>query len=157
MAEPLKATFYTLNHRDRAVLAPATIVLAVIVCALAAAFVALNWNTLSHFRDIFSLTAGQAKDPERAFAFVGGVFGLMGGAFLLMIPLYLALAAYEAACLRWMIRGEAPAPFGWRFDHDMWRIYGIYWCWVIAHFVVGMAVGILIMPFMFATMPIFHQ
>src|SRR5690242_15685260 len=155
MAEPLKATFYTLKHRDRGVLAPATIMLMVIVAALAAAFVGLNWNMLSHIRDAFSLTAPQSKDPERALAFVGGVFALMGSAFLVMIPLYFAFACYEAACLRWMIRGEAPGWFGWRFDDDMWRVYGIYWCWLIARFALAMAVGILIMPVMFATMPFF--
>lgn len=155
MAKPLKATFYTLKHRDRAVLLPATIVLVVIVAALAAAFVGLNWNMLSHFGDFFSMTTAETKDPQRALAFVGGVFGLVGTTFLLMIPLYFALAAYEAACLRWMIRGEAPGFLGWRVDHDMWRVYGIYWCWLIAHFAVGMVVGTLMMPIMFATMPIF--
>jgi hypothetical protein len=155
MATPLKATFYTLKHRDRAVLAPATITLVVIVAALAAAFVGLNWSMLSHLRDLFSLDAAQSKDPERALAFVSGAFGLVGGAFLVMVPLYFAFAAYEAACLRWLIRGEAPGWFGWRFDDDMWRVYGIYWCWLIAHFAVGMAVGVVSMPIIFATMPIF--
>jgi hypothetical protein len=155
MAEPLKATFFTLKRRDRPVLLAATIVIVAVVGALAAALIGLNWNTLSHFRDIFSVSTVDTKDPERAMAFVSGVFGLVGTIFLLMIPLYLAFAAYEAACLRWMVRGEAPGWFGWRFDHDVWRVYGIYWCWLITYLVVGMVVGTLMMPIMFATMPIF--
>src|SRR6185312_10140082 len=157
MAEPLNATFFTLKHRDRSVLIPATIALVAIVAALAIAFVALNWNMLSQFRDFFRITTADTKDPSRALAFVSGAFGLIGTTFLLLIPLYIALAAYEAACLRWMIRGEAPGWFGWRFDDDTWRVYGIYWCWLVTHFAVGMVVGTLMMPIMFATMPIFNN
>ena len=155
MAEPLNATFFTLKHRDRAVLLPATIVLVVIVSLLGLAFLALNWNTLNHLRDVFAIASADTKDPSRALAFISGIFGLIATTLLLMIPLYFAFAAYEAACLRWMIRGEAPGFFGWRFDHDMWRVYGIYWCWVAAHLSVGMVVGTLMMPIMFATMPMF--
>lgn len=153
MAEPLKATFFTLKRRDRSVLAPATLVLIAIVLVLAAALIALNWGTLSHFRDYFSLDAAETKDPTRALAIVSGAFGFIGSVFLLIIPLYFAAAAYEAACLRWMIRGEAPGFFGWRFDNDMWRVYGIYWCWFAVHMAVGIAMSVLIVPIMFATMP----
>ncbi len=157
MVEPLNATFFTLKHRERAVIIPATITLVVIVAALAIAFVALNWNLLSQFGDFFRLSTVETKDPSRALAFVSGVFGLIGTTFLLMIPLYIALAAYEAACLRWMVRGEAPGWFGWRLDDDTWRVYGIYWCWLVTHLAVGMVVGTLMMPIMFATMPIFNN
>jgi hypothetical protein len=153
MAEALKATFFTLRHRERAVLAPATLVLVAIVLAIAAAFVALNWGVLSHIGDFFTLSAAQTKDPDRALAMVSGTFGLIGVGFLAMIVLYLACAAYEAACLRWMLRGEAPGFFGWRFDNDMWRVYGVYWCWLAAHMAVGMAMSVVITPIMFATMP----
>lgn len=157
MVEPLKATFFTLKRRDRAVLAPATGVLVAIVLVLAGALIALNWGTLSHFRDFFSLDAGQTKDPARALAIVSGAFGIIGSVFLLIIPLYIAAAAYEAACLRWMVRGEAPGFYGWRFDNDMWRVYGIYWCWLGVHMAVGMAMSVLIIPVMFATMPSFFS
>ncbi len=157
MAEPLNATFYTLKHRDRAVLAPATLLLVVIAAALAAAFVGVNWRVLSHFGDFFTVASPETKDPARALAFVGGAFALVGTIFLLMIPLYFALAAYEAACLRWIIRGEAPGFFGWRVDDDVWRVYGIYWCWLIVHFAVGMVVGMVMMPILLATSPIFSN
>jgi hypothetical protein len=73
-------------------------------------------------------------------------------AFLFMYPIYHAVAAYEAPCLRWMIRGETPGLFGLTIDNDVWRVYGVYWCWFIAQFAVGMAVSILTMPLMFMTM-----
>jgi len=155
MAEPLKATFFTLKPRDRGALAPATLVLAAIMLVLAGAFVGMNWSTLSHLGDVFTMSAAESKDPQRAFAFIGGVFGLIGTVFLILIVFYLALAAYEAACLRWIIRGEAPGFFGWRFDNDMWRVYGIYWCWLVIHYAVGFATSVVAMPIMFATMPSF--
>ncbi|MBI3439360.1 MAG: hypothetical protein HY054_12070 [Proteobacteria bacterium] len=155
MAEPLKATFFTLHHRDRAVLASATLMLAAITLLLGAVFAGINWGTLSHLGDIFTMSAAESKDPARVMPLLGGVFGLMGSMFLVLIVFYLALAAYEAACLRWMIRGEAPGLFGWRFDNDMWRVYGVYWCWVGVHYAVAMAMGVLIVPIMFATMPSF--
>ncbi|MBS0385902.1 MAG: hypothetical protein JSS00_11195 [Proteobacteria bacterium] len=153
MTQPLNATFFTLKHRDRAVLLPATIVLVAVAALIGAAFAAINWNALSQLPQWFTMSVADTKDPEHALRLVGGVFGLIGSAFLLMIPLYLAFAAYEAACLRWMIRGEAPGLFGWRLDHDMWRVYGIYWCWFAVHMAVGMAMSMLIVPIMFATMP----
>jgi hypothetical protein len=153
MAAPLKATLFTLKRRDRAVLAPATVVLAAIVLVLAGALAALNWGALSHFSDVFSVSAAENKDPEFALALVRGVFGLIGSVFLALIVFYLALASYEAACLRWMIRGEAPGLFGWRFDSDMWRVYGVYWCWLAAHYAVGLATSVVVVPIMFATMP----
>jgi hypothetical protein len=137
VAQPLNAAFFTLKRRDRAVLLPATIVLIVVVALIAAAFVALNWNMLSQLPQWLSMNAVDAKNPERALSLVGGAFGLVGSAFLLMIPLYLCVAAYEAACLRWMIRGEAPGLFGWRFDDDTWRVYGVYWCWLAVKMAVG--------------------
>ena len=151
MTEPLKATFFALKHRDRGVLLPATGVFVVIVALLAAAFVALNWDALAHFRDWF-LTARDGKDPSRALAVISRVFLLVGSVFLFMIPLYFAFACYEAACLRWMIRGEAPGVFGFIVNNDVWRVYGVYWCWFIAHMAVGMVMSIFMMPIMFLTM-----
>ena len=152
MAEPLNATFFALQKRDKAVLLPATIVFLVLFASVIAAFVALNWNTFAQFGEFFR-TAGQhapGKTDETAVAaFVFRVLGLFAWAFLLMFPLYLIIAAYEAACLRWMIRGEAPGLFGVTLDHDTWRVYGIYWCWFLAHMVISYALSILMVPIMF--------
>lgn len=152
MAEPLKATFFTLKHRDRAVLLPATLVTVVMIALLVAALLAFNWAGIMRFAHLIQEGPG-AKVPEaQAGLFVASIFALIGSVFLFLIPFFIILAAYEAACLRWMIRGEAPGVFGLTFNNDTWRVYGVYWCWVVAKFVVSFAVSILTMPLMFATM-----
>jgi hypothetical protein len=155
VAEPLKATFFTLQKRDRAVLLPATIVVVILVALVVAGFVALNWGALSRFAALFQMAGAQAPEAiseDAAAQFVFGMFGLFGSAVLFLFPLYLAIASYEAACLRWMIRGEAPGLFGLTLDHDTWRVYGVYWCWFLAHLVVGFAMSIVMMPIMFMMM-----
>lgn len=153
MAEPLKATFFTLRRRDRAVLLPATIVFLFIMALILAAFVALNWGTFVHFRDVMLQADPQRQMNEQEGAqFVTRFFGLFGMIFLFLFPIYIAIAAYEAACLRWMIRGEAPGLFGITIDNDVWRVWGVYWCWLIAQFAIGMAMSIVTMPMMFMTM-----
>lgn len=153
MAEPLKATFFALQKRDRAVLLPATLFFILILAALLAAFVALNWGTIQNFREIITAAASQTEmGEEEALRFVSSLFGFIGTVLLFLFPLYLAVAAYEAACLRWMIRGEAPGVFGLTIDNDVWRVYGVYWCWFIAQFVVSTAVSILTMPLVFMMM-----
>lgn len=151
MAEPLNATFFTLKKRDRAVLAPATFMLVLIQAVLIGLLVLLNWGFFSHLGTLFA-NGFEEPSEQDAGLMVAGMFGLFGFGFLLMIPMYLAFAAYEAACLRWMIRGEAPGLFGLALDHDTWRVYGIYWCWLIGYMVIGTVVSILAMPLMMMSM-----
>ena len=147
MAEPLNATFFTLKSRPRAVLLPATLATMALVGLIVAAFAALNWGTLSSIPQLI-LSAPEGGDEEIAMRLMGGIFMLVGSALLLLFPLYLALAAYEAACLRWMIRGEAPGLFGLALDADTWRVYGVYWCWFLAHLTLSFGFGILMIPIM---------
>jgi predicted metal-binding membrane protein len=126
MAEPLKATFFTLKHRDRAVLLPATLVMIVLVALIVAAWAALNSRMFALMFELTQLGSGQANE-EQALAMFSGMMGLFLSTFLLLIPLYIVVAAYEAACLRWMIRGEAPGLFGLTLNNDTWRVWGVYW------------------------------
>lgn len=151
MAEPLKATFFTLKHRDRAVLLPATFVLVVILALIVAAWTALNWRTLGLIFETFRTFPAQLDDAQ-GMALFTGMMGLFLWTMLLLLPLYIAIASYEAACLRWMIRGEAPGLFGLTLDHDTWRVYGIYWCWLVTHMAIGMVASMLTMPIMFMMM-----
>ncbi len=153
MAGPLKATFFTLQRRDRAVLLPVTLVFLVIMAVIIGAFVALNWGALVHMFQLFSTAgANETMSEEETARMVFGMFGFIGMAFLFMFPIYLAVAAYETACLRWMIRGETPGLLGLTIDNDVWRVYGVYWCWFIAQFVVSFAMSILTMPLVFMMM-----
>lgn len=151
MAEPLKATFFTLQHRDRAVLLPATLVMLVIVALIVAAWIGLNWATLARIVELSRQGGAQPDEAEAARVFTG-VLGIFASTMLMLFPLYIALAAYEAACLRWMIRGETPGLFGLALDHDAWRVWGVYWCWLIAGMSIGFVMSILMIPFMFMMM-----
>lgn len=151
MAEPLKATFFAFKKRDRAVLLPATLVYVLIVAVIAAVFVALNWGALNSFFNLIRAQPDALSDAQ-GMSLVSGMFGLFGWLFLLLFPFFIATAAYEAACLRWMIRGEAPGLFGITINNDTWRVWGVYWVWLIAHYVVGFATSMLTMPIMFMMM-----
>jgi hypothetical protein len=153
MAEPLKATFFALKPRDRMVLLPATLAIIVIMLVLLAAFAAVNWGTIVQFRDLIAQSAtSSTMSEEQSVQFVFRFLGFFGWAFLFLFPIYIALAAYEAACLRWMIRGEAPGLFGITIDNDTWRVWGVYWAWFLTHMVISMGVSMLTMPVMFMTM-----
>jgi hypothetical protein len=154
MAEPLRATFFALRKRDKMVLLPATIILIILMATILAAFAALNWGALARLGELFqtAMQNTEKMDQDAAAAFIFSIFGLVASFLLFLFPLYLAVAAYEAACLRWMIRGEAPGLFGVTLDYDTWRVYGVYWCWFIGQFALSFAMSIVMMPVMFASM-----
>lgn len=153
MAESLNAAFFVFKQRDRAVLLPATILYLVLMAVLIVAFGALNWGAIQGFGDFFTAaTMNQQPSEEESFAFIGAFFGLFGWAFVFSFPMYIITAAYEAACLRWMIRGEAPGLFGLTINNDVWRVWGVYWCWLGAQMAVSTAMSMLMMPLMFMTM-----
>lgn len=151
MAEPLNATFFALKRRDRAVLLPATLVFILVLALLVAAWLGLNWRAIIVMFEILRAFPAQ-PDEAQTLAMVTGMMGLFLWTMLLLIPLYIAVAAYEAACLRWMIRGEAPGLFGITLDYDVLRVYGVYWCWFVAHMAIGVVVSMLMFPFMMMMM-----
>ncbi len=151
MAEKLDATFFALKHRDRAVLLPLTAIYAVVVGLIIALFAALNWGALQNMAGLLKTMPETVSETE-AMSMVTGMFGMFGWLFLLLIPFYFVTAAYEAGCLRWMIRGQAPGLFGMNFDHDTWRVYGVYWVWFLALIVVNFAASLLMLPLMFMMM-----
>lgn len=68
----------------------------------------------------------------------------MVGSMLLLIPLGgLLYAAFEAACLKRMIRGSAgKGLFGINFGADAWRVFGCYLCWFMV--LIGAYIGVLL-------------
>jgi hypothetical protein len=155
MLVPLKATFFTLQHRDRAVLLPATIVLLLGLAVLIGAFVAINWGMIAC---MLALLQQFPSGPEvlteaDGMAMFQGTMLMFLSMLLLLFPIYLLIAAYEAACLRWMIRGEVKGFAGFALDHDTWRVYGVYWCWYILQFLVSFAASLIMVPVIFMTMP----
>lgn len=150
MAEPLRATFYTFRrHGERGgVLLGATLITAALGVALLAAFIALCWPL---FAALFSMS-GASASPEQVFNAIGAMFWAVFVGFFFVFALYVLFAAYEAACLRWMIRREAPGWYGLNLGADTWRVYSGYWVWFLIQLVVSMVVGIVMMPLTFMAM-----
>lgn len=150
MAEPLRATFYTFRkHSERGgVLLGATLITAALGIVILVAFLALCWPL---FASLFSIS-GASASSEQVMAAVGAAFGAALIGFVFLVGLYVLAAAYEAACLRWMIRREAPGWYGLNLGADTWRVYAGYWVWFLIQLVVSMVVGIVLMPLTFMAM-----
>jgi hypothetical protein len=108
-----------------------------IACVVSGVFLYLNWQAFIDYMQwsmTMSQSAGKADptDPNAVFAGMmppASVMSLMPSYLLVMFITYFLLAAYEAACLRWMIRGEVKGLFGLALDADTLRVYFGYWLW----------------------------
>ena len=138
MAESLNATFFAFRKRERGgVLLSATLAYVVILLAVSGVFLYLNWQAFIDYMN-WAVTMSQAAQPGDAAdpnAVLAGmmppasVMSLMPAYFLVTLITYFLLAAYEAACLRWMIHGEVKGFFGLALDADTLRVYFTYWLW----------------------------
>jgi hypothetical protein len=133
----LNATFFAFRKREKAVLLPASIVFAVLAVIVGGVFAALNWQAFVDYMNwAASMGTTAAQSPESppdmtAMMPPQSVMNLMPAYFLFLLLYYILLASYEAACLRWMIRGEAPGLFGLSLGADTWRVYFTYWIWFL--------------------------
>ena len=136
---PLNATFFAFKKRDRRlVLTGAAIAYCVAVLGVSAIFIAASWQIWSqaiswYVGVVSSVSSGNQPAPPS-----GDLVLRLAPLYLVFIPISLLLfSLFEAACLRWMIRGEAGGGFlGLKFDADTWRVFGVYWIW-IAYLVVA--------------------
>src|SRR5262245_16089078 len=138
--QALNATFFAFRKRERGgVLMTATIAYVVLAFGMFALFAALNWHAVADYATwAASMGENAAKvdpnDPSAVFAAMmppASVMGLGPSYFLLLLGTYILLAAYEAACLRWMIHGEVKGLFGLSLGADTWRVWFSYWLWLI--------------------------
>ncbi|HVY84732.1 MAG TPA: hypothetical protein VG943_06345 [Caulobacterales bacterium] len=151
MAEPLNATFFAFKRRDHGgVLIGATLTYFVLSLLLIAAFVAVNWNGFVQIAALFRETAGGGQPSD--VRGIAAIFGLMGWSFLFLVIFYILLAAYEAACLRWMIHGETGGLFGLSLGAETWRVYAGYWIWLAISFTISFVIGLITLPLMFGFM-----
>lgn len=146
MAEPLKATFFAFRRRDESgVLTKASLAFFIVSVVLFAAFIALYWQSLGPVLSWYGeVVAAVARDDAAAIESAGAppnFLGFVGGLLLWMIPFYILVAAYEAACLRWMIRGERGGFMGLSLGADTWRVWGVYWVWFGLNIAFSMIVG----------------
>lgn len=142
MAEPLKATFFAFRKREQnGVLLKTSIAFVVILIALYAVFAGIVWAIFGSSGDL----AGLLQDDPEAIAAImspGNIAWSMLGYLILLFSLFILLAAFEAGCLRWMVRGETKGLFGLALDDDTWRVYGIYWVWFLAFFLGFIAISV---------------
>ncbi len=150
MANALNATFFAFRKREKGgVLLGATIAFVAVAAAMVGAFFVLNAQAIGdYFSWAASLGATTGKPgsapsmdammPPQSVMALGPMYAL----FLLFY--YILLASYEAACLRWMVRGETGGVLGLSLGADTWRVYFGYWIWfflLIAFYIVIAIVG----------------
>jgi hypothetical protein len=138
MAESLNATFFAFRKRERGgVLLAATLAYIAIAFVIFGVFAYFNWQAVLDYIN-WSMTMSQSaenadpNDPNAVFASMmppASVMSLLPAYFLVTLVSYFLLAAYEAACLRWMIHGEVKGLFGLALDADTLRVYFGYWLW----------------------------
>lgn len=133
--QPLKATFFAFRKRERGgVLTGATIVFILLYFGMFGAFAALNWQgVLDYVTWTASTMNAPSPDtpPAEMFLPPASVMALGPMYMVLMFVTYLLMAAYEAACLKWMIHGETGGFFGLSLGADTWRVWLSYWLWLV--------------------------
>jgi hypothetical protein len=149
----LNATFFALRKRETGgVLTGASIAFLICAIVLFAGFVALSWATLAPFFTWYVGVISAANDPEAmaALGFPPGLFEFIGLAFLWLFVVFVLYAAYEAACLRWLTRGETGGLFGLTLGADTWRVYLSYWVWLGIYMAGSTALSFVMMFVVFA-------
>lgn len=152
MANPLNATFFAFRKRERGgVLLGASFAYAAIAIVVTGLFAWLNWQAVvDYFNWSMSMGArAETIDPNDPYAMnammpPASVMSIIPAYFLMSLIFYFLFAAYEAACLRWMIHGEVKGFMGLTLDADTLRVYFTYWLWfflLMAVYVVLIIVG----------------
>lgn len=134
--QALNATFFAFRKRERGgVLLGATLTYLALAVLIGGAFVFLNAQAIMDYLSwAMNLNAnmGNMKPGASMEAMMppASVMAIFPGYLLIILLSYLLFAAYEAACLRWMIRGETEGLFGLSLGADTWRVYFTYWIWL---------------------------
>ena len=133
--QPLNATFYAFRKRDKGgALLGTTLAYLVLLVVIAGVFIWLNLSSIqavsAWYMNMIQQAAQSGGPPD--FSTMPQSIATLGGAyFLFVFVLYLLLAAYEAACLRWMVRGERGGLLGLSLGADTWRVWLGYWIWLL--------------------------
>lgn len=128
----LDATFFAFKKREpRFVLTRAAIgylILYVLICVI---YIALSWTSLNAVFAWYGGLVGSAMQGGEMTAPPPEVLGLIPYAFVVGILSLVIVAAFEAACLRWLVRGEqGGGVLGLTFGADTWRVLATYVLWI---------------------------
>ncbi|HEX8900292.1 hypothetical protein [Vitreimonas sp.] len=145
--QALNATFFAFRKREKSgVLLQAALGFVILAIVLIAAFIGAIYGVTGGAAFSQAAMAGQT-DPDAIAQMMSPA--ALGGVMLIylvfLFAFFVLTAAFEAACLRWLIRGESGGGFlGLQLGADTWRVYGVYWVWLIA-FVIGTIVFALLL------------
>lgn len=128
--QPLNATFFAFKKRDRGgVLFSTTAAYILILIVVFGGFVVLNLAAVIDYFNWITDVQNAGGDASSMMTPPASVVALGPMYFIFQIVFYIIVAAYEAACLRWMIHGERGGLFGLSLGADTWRVYFTYWIW----------------------------
>lgn len=150
--QALNATFFAFKRRERGgVLTLMTIAYLALAALIGGAFLLINAQGILAYLTWIAETEDQLRaavsDPAGLSALTppASVMALGPMYLLFLLAFYVLLAAYEAGCLRWMIRGERGGLFGLSLGADTWRVYFGYWVWFFLS--IGAYLGFVIVVF----------
>lgn len=144
------AAFDAFRKRGRSgVLTSATIAYVVCAALLYGAAALIAWQAIGEYFTWAITMSSQAGDyattPAEAFLPPASLFSLIPLMIVFGIALYILFAAYEAACLRWLVRGEAGGGlFGLTFGADTWRVALGYLLWLALLWAAELAAALVI-------------
>ncbi len=150
MAEPLNATFFAFRKRGKGgVLSRASFAFLALAILVLGGFVALNYQSIGPifgwYGQLFN-AAGKGAAAAQASMMTpppAGLIILFASIIPFMFVFYVLFAAYEAACLRWLIRGESSGFMGLSLGADTWRVYLTYWIWFFLYMAYSLASGVI--------------
>lgn len=130
--EKLDATFFAFSKRDRRfVLTRGAVGYFFLYAAIIAIYIALSWTSISALIGWYAQTIQAIMQQGEPSAPPPELLGLLPFAGLLSIASLILFAAFEAACLRWLVRGESGGGvLGLTFGADTWRVVATYFVWL---------------------------
>jgi hypothetical protein len=145
--QPLNATFFAFRKREQGgVLLRTTIAFVIATVLLYAAFAAIFFAQLgpliTWYADVIGAVAKDDTTAIQGMGFPPGLGALALGGFVLLFLFFVLFAAFEAACLKWMIHGETGGFMGLTLGADTWRVYFTYWIWFVLYLAFSIVMGI---------------
>ena len=147
--QPLNATFFAFRKREPGgVLLRASLAFVIVAAVLVVAFVGVNFASLAPALTWYSEVLGAAASSDTTsienMSLPTGL-GMLALTGLVWTFFFAVLyASFEAACLRWMVRGETGGFMGLSLGADTWRVYSGYWLWFLLYMGFSIAMGIVV-------------
>jgi hypothetical protein len=126
------------NRGRHGVLIGASITYVIVTVLATAGLIAMAIGALGEYAPWAMSMAQRGPDGPMEMP-PSSVMSLIPILFLYVVVSFLVFAAYEAGCLRWLVRGETSGLLGLTFGADMWRVWLCYWMWLVVG--LGLYIG----------------